>query len=387
MTQTTPRGTKARRRAWSYKAGEKGRNRVRVFEWNGQLWIDYREDGERRRQALQHVDRERARQQADEIAATLRTLQGPALPSVLTLGTLFDMYEREITPLKASTTQAHDRRVMQMARRCWGPSASVASLDRRDWDRFIQMRRVGTLGVKARDGTIGTNLRTIVAVLHWALAVRIKGKPLLELHPFRGCSVPKEASPRRPALTEEEFRKLVAIAPRVHQWCPLFLLLVHETGHRYNAIARLRWSDVNFTTGTITWRAEHDKLGRGHTTPASELALTALRATQLQESAIGDRPVFPSARKPMEPVDRFRPRDWWRRLELLSGIERIPGRGWHSLRRKFATEHMDLPMRELMAIGGWQNEHTILTCYQKPREVQLRAALQRRTLAREANGQ
>jgi hypothetical protein len=30
-------------------------------------------------------------------------------------------------------------------------------------------------------------------------------------------------------------------------------------------------------------------------------------------------------------------------------------RGWHSLRRRFATELMDVPAAELMALGGWKN--------------------------------
>lgn len=384
MTQTRPR--RASRRAWSYKTGGKGRNRVRVFEWSGSLWIDYREDGKRRRQALRHADRDRARQLADEIAQTLGTLQGVALPSALTLGTLFDMYEREVTPQKAANTQAHDRRVMTMARKCWGGATAVSSLDRRDWDRFIQMRRAGTLGHKSADGTIATNLRFVVAVMNWARAVRVQGRSLLERNPFLGCTMPKEMSPRQPAITEAEFQKLVAAAPRVNRYCLLFLMLVHETGHRYNAVAQLRWSDIDFSGELITWRAENDKLGYGHKTPASEECLGALRRVQLQASAIGDRPIFPSQKYPDRPVDRHRPRDWWRRLEVLSGVDRVPGRGWHSLRRKFATEHMDQPMRELMALGGWKNERTILACYQKPREPQMRAALARRSRARKEMG-
>ena len=63
--------------SWSYSAGERGRNRVRVFEnRNGMLYVEFYErgwNGEARpkRYSLRHQDRRRARQQADEIAVRL----------------------------------------------------------------------------------------------------------------------------------------------------------------------------------------------------------------------------------------------------------------------------------------------------------------------------
>ena len=48
----------------------------------------------------------------------------------------------------------------------------------------------------------------------------------------------------------------------------------------------------------------------------------------------------------------------WRRAEALAGLERKGGRGWHSLRRKFATDLMDLPLKVLCDLGGWKNAHT-----------------------------
>lgn len=37
-------------------------------------------------------------------------------------------------------------------------------------------------------------------------------------------------------------------------------------------------------------------------------------------------------------MSRHLARDWWERTEKAAGIARVPSRGWHSLRRKFATE-------------------------------------------------
>ncbi len=55
--------------------------------------------------------------------------------------------------------------------------------------------------------------------------------------------------------------------------------------------------------------------------------------------------------------------------------EKKPGRGWHSLRRKFASELMDKPLKVLCDLGGWKQAKTVMDCYQRPNEDQLREAL------------
>ena len=51
--------------------------------------------------------------------------------------------------------------------------------------------------------------------------------------------------------------------------------------------------------------------------------------------------------------------------QTLVGLEPKPGRGWHSLRRKFATDLMDLPLKVLCELGGWKSPQTVLRCYQQ----------------------
>jgi hypothetical protein len=60
----------------------------------------------------------------------------------------------------------------------------------------------------------------------------------------------------------------------------------------------------------------------------------------------------------------------------------VKGRGWHSLRRKFADENDELPPAHLMALGGWKSYKTIVEIYQKPSEEKLRNGLDRRKTAR-----
>ena len=62
-------------------------------------------------------------------------------------------------------------------------------------------------------------------------------------------------------------------------------------------------------------------------------------------------------------------------------IRRRRGGGWHSLRRKFASDLMHVPPKALCELGGWKSAHTVLTCYQHPDQAQLRAALSDRRSA------
>ncbi len=58
-----------------------------------------------------------------------------------------------------------------------------------------------------------------------------------------------------------------------------------------------------------------------------------------------------------------------------AGLAPKRGRGWHSLRRKFASDLMDLPLKVLCELGGWKTAQTVLQCYQRPDEDRLRKAL------------
>jgi len=69
-------------------------------------------------------------------------------------------------------------------------------------------------------------------------------------------------------------------------------------------------------------------------------------------------------------------RNWWKRGEKLADLEPVERRGWHSLRRKFATDmRTRLPLRDLCDAGGWKDAQTILKCYQQPDEDLIRGAL------------
>ena len=121
------------------------------------------------------------------------------------------------------------------------------------------------------------------------------------------------------------------------------LVLANETGHRLGAVRQLRWSDIDFDGRTIRWRAEHEKTGYEHRTPVTAEAVAALESARRGNTQNGDAPVMPSPRSTSTCVTPSMVRTWWEKAEALAGLEPKRGRGWHSLRRKFASDLMHQP--------------------------------------------
>ncbi len=96
---------------------------------------------------------------------------------------------------------------------------------------------------------------------------------------------------------------------------------------------------------------------------------------------LNDTRVFPSDRDPSKPVGRHTVKNWWRRAEKLASITHVAGAGYHSARRKFASEMKSTNLRDLAYMGGWKSPQTVLTVYQQPEiEVQREALASRKKL-------
>ncbi len=378
--------TKRSRR--SYGAGEWGRNRVRVFpdSKTGLYQLEWRENGRRLTRSLGHRDWVRAKKQADELAAGFAgpDLNGKAEaePEPLTLAGLFDIYGEEVTPTKGVHSRGHDRAATHMFLRFFGRNRDPATLSQRDWDRFIRERRAGRIGPRGRpvsDRTVERDLRFLLAVLNWAARSRDEqGGLLIDSNPLRGLRVPKVKNPTRVVLSGKEYEALLRVSRQVGWRFRVALVLAHETGHRIGAIRKLRWHDIDLGERTILWRAEHEKTGYEHRTPATAEAIVALGEARSHHRGAGAAPVLPAPRDPLTCVSGPLVAAWWKSAERRAGLEPKRGRGWHSLRRKFATDLMGLPLKVLCDLGGWKEAQTVLRCYQHTDAVQLRTALDSR---------
>lgn len=375
---------KAKKKAWSYIAGEKGRNRVRAFEQDGRLYLEWTEGGKRNRLPLPHTDKVRAKQAADTTAAEYAThcAEAKAAREKLTLRTLFEMYLREKTPEKGQQKQQHDLASAQMFLTAFGADREPRTLALQDWDRFIRERRAGRLVPSLRKSnqgkrpketgprtvgnrTIEYDLKFIIGVLNWAtFAGDGHGGYLLDRNPFKGFQVPKEKAPTRAIISDAEYAVLLTAARSLDWRNEVLLVLAHETGHRVGAIRQLRWTDVDLRVGMVHWPEHSDKIGMPHSTALTPAAVAALEKARTEGSSIGNGWVFPSLRDPGQPAGKEFASKAWREMERKARMPRRKGVGFHSLRRKFATDLKDVPLRDVLELGGWRNEQTVLRCYQ-----------------------
>ena len=388
-------------RPWSYKAGEKGRNRVRVFE-DAARGVIFAEVIERhpvtgirakRRLTLGHGDRERAKGEAERMASALR--ESEQLPaSVTTLGAVCQSYLEHVTPTKGRQKQKHDRAAVALFLRCFGAERRAADLDARDWRRFIEARATGELrpNLKKKARAVGVrmityDLKALRAILTWATIVKDGGRRWLDRNPLEGLPYPSGDPVARPVLSQAEYTALLAVAPRVNPLFELALILAHETGHRGASIRLLRWSDVRLSDDpaecSIRWRAENDKSDFEHVTPLTEPAVVALRAAQRATAAIGDTWVFPHGTEAGAPCSRYRFNTWWTRGVTLAKLEKASRRGWHSLRRKWATETKAMPLKDQAHAGGWKSTKVLLDVYQRADWETMREGLAKRAPIRQ----
>ena len=119
-----------------------------------------------------------------------------------------------------------------------------------------------------------------------------------------------------------------------------------------------------------------------HRTPLTEEAVAALEEARRKNPATGNGPVLPGSTDATQCVGSATAHTWWKKAETLAGLEPKLRRGWHSLRRKFASDLMDLPLKVLCELGGWKDAQTVLRCYQRPDAGQLRTALEGRNRVR-----
>jgi integrase len=144
----------------------------------------------------------------------------------------------------------------------------------------------------------------------------------------------------------------------------LAFVLAEATGRRLNSIRLLRWEDVDLKKSEIRWRADSDKKGREWVIPVPESLRDELRQFRVHLGAIAGW-VFPSESDGEKPMDRYQFDKWLRIAEDHAELKKLEGGLWHPYRRKWATERKDLPIKDVMAAGGWLDVDTLLKSYQQ----------------------
>lgn len=357
--------TRGEKQIWSYIAGERGNNRVRAFEKQagGDLYLEWFEgEGRRKRRKLgEHAQTRRAAiLAAEELAEELARGRPGGDEAPVTLERLIEHYNQEVTPRKGTSTQHHDRRASRLLRQFFNRQSDPgrrmtrhpSSLDRRDWDGFIEARRKGLIpGFRpVGERVIEYDLKYLIAVLNWGSGSMPVGgsEPYLpsgspwgtEIRRSQSWPMPKNPSPHRPSMTDEIRRRLIEFSP---SWqFELALVLGRDTRRRNNSIRQVDWSNVDQQRWTIRWPGEHDKSGATSETPLlGDEAKNALKRAPSRGIA---GPVFPSQREPSQPTPRDTFQTWLRRAKarLLASLppaeaeewrKKLRGVGYHAEKR------------------------------------------------------
>jgi integrase len=368
---------------FTFTCGEWGVNRVRVYIGkSGFLVAEYRRGGRKVRESMGHRDRERAKEEAEQLAASLRI---PDRKKTVSLNQLFDNYLRDVTPTKSVTTQKHDKTTLDRFRQMLDGARDADSLTFQDAARYERERRSGgdlrpRAKLKGRkratpkihplkSRSIVYDFRLLRAVLNWGIGAR-----LIDRNTLTGYKVSELETPKRPIFTNPQYQALRAVADEFPWQFGCLLVLAHETGHRLSAMLHLQWRDVDLTNGRITWRAENDKIGYEHPTPISDGARVAFEDARRIGPGVGTAPVIPGVGDRGLPVGPHLARDWLQRAQDRAGLPLEKGRGWHAFRRNFASELRGASLRDLCDLGGWKDPTTVVKCYQRPSESAMRAA-------------
>lgn len=385
------------RRSWA--TGEHGVNRVRlcVHPKSGVLRLKWYEEraGDKPRvitASLGHTDWNRGKGEAEAHAQRLRTRVAVADDKPITLGDLLEIYLEKKTPTKGRSAQSHDRRAASLFLKHWGPETIAEQLHLGHWDSYLRARSSGALAPEGgRPGAVRArvleqDMTFIRAVCNWATFTNRAGqqRPMLPRNPFARLPVPREKNVARPIVSDAQSARLLEVAATISPRFELALVLVSETGHRLNSVRQLRWMDLDFERRVIRWPAQFDKMGFAHETPLVQRAIDALRAEEARQiGEVGSREelrlgwVFPSSRSD-EPLGRRYFYRWWAQAAKKCGGTLDPRTGFHSFRRKFATDLLEEPLKVVMEAGGWRSQVVVSKLYQQPGVERQREALERR---------
>jgi integrase len=387
---------------WRFKAGARP-NTITVFERDAggmlyaRAWDPSARNGKGNfvRVSLSHRDKARAKRYAVEQAAKLQTGDG-ALNRV-TLAQVLGAYIEHRSPRKVATEQHADSRRAEMWIRVLG-DIDPHTISMGKWQSFIDARTMGAIDARGnavaqkerkavRARTVEEDCDFLRQVLTWATKWRLpSGRYLMRENPVRGYDMPHENNPRRPFASQDRHEALRAISDKhmmetrqnrngtrtmVRSYLSELLDIAKGTGRRISAICRLRFDDLCLERtreaphGAIRWPAETDKMKRETAAPISPEVRVALDRILAERPAIGQVPLFPSARDSTKPITRYLAAAWLREAEKLANLPKQKGTLWHAYRRTWATERKPFPDADVAAAGGWKSVAS-LKLYQQP---------------------
>ena len=310
-----------------------------------------------------------------------------------TVAEVFDLYRAEELPHRniSDVREEEIERSMGVWEGFLGPDFPLADFARGDWERFTRDRMSGALD---SDGHVVTDfdarkpvsaatarldLQGLRQVCRWAATWRIGRREfLLPLDPTAGLEMPEVGKSHRAAYDDAEVEALLGVADKI-KWghgkdesrerAPFreLLVLAADTGRRIGAIVSLRcadWVPDEGSFGTLVWRAENDKMKTDWRSPVTPRVRETLEAWRKENPGIGEAWMFPALESDGH-VRVDQAGRWLAEAETEAGVEHVKFRGWHGLRRRWATKRKGLPAQDVAAAGGWRDVQVLQSVYQQ----------------------
>lgn len=362
----------------------------------------------------------------------------PSKLGPVTFHRLVDLYVQYRTPKKdAVKVQGEDRRKAELWKARIEPTRYASDVVLKDWEDFVPLRLSGAIDGRGRPVSpkkrrpcgptqVAHDGIFLRSVFYWGMTWREPGSPfaLVSANPFgapakgvkSAFELPQNLAPKRPMASDDRYDAVLAVAKRVlmplaptrrslstsrttvitkarpfgryqkmvaakrvmeRSYLYELLVLSYWTGRRRGAIVDLRYADLQWAKDgslAIRWRptkhARETKVIRAHPEVAR-----VLKAFLVERPGIGDIPLFPSPRKPEQPVDVSTVDEWLLEAEAMAndgdGVPRMKQGRWHPYRRAWATKRKDKADADVMEAGGWKSLKVLKTIYQQSDDTTL----------------
>ena len=265
----------------------------------------------------------------------------------MTLGEWMDKWldEYMIFTVKEHTLDAYRSLTEHQVKRFLG-NKQLTSLTTADVQKFyVKIKSEGRLQPHPLHGYELSNMvvRKVHMMLHQALDVAVRER-LIVRNPTNGTTIPKKEYGEKQVLCDSQLEKFMQAIKHEPYWYDFFYVEI-MTGLRRGEICGLKWSDVNFTEGTLSIKRSVNKnngggisIGETKTDAGTRKiilppsVLTLLR--EKQADAINEW-IFPHY---MNPSDPLHPDTAYRKLKTILKNAELPLIRFHDLRHTFATQ-------------------------------------------------